>query len=297
MEKEGILLEQGTNEFEMLSFVINECTYGVNVSKVSEVIKYQHVTPIPGSDERTCGVFMPRDEIISVVDLRYCLIQEKSTDENSQYMIICRFNQRSVAYPVDNVIGITRISWKDLINPSTVLNSDETVITGIVKLEDKIISILDLEKIMTDININNGLTIEDVDNLTEEDIQANIEKNLRVLLAEDSKMLNKLITDGMTKAGYKVFSFDNGKLAYDYLAENTDEVDFIVSDIEMPEMDGMAFLKAVKTDKRYQNKPFIIFSSLVSDQMKAKCESLGVDRCVAKPELQLLLDTLKVFQN
>ena len=296
MEKEGILLEQGTNEFEMLSFVINNCVYGVNVSKVSEVIKYQHITPIPGTDTRICGIFMPRDEIISVVDLRYCLIQEKSTEENSEYMIICRFNKHSVAYPVDSVIGINRISWSELISPSKVINSDEGVITGIVKLDDKIISILDLEKIMTDININNGLTIKDVENLTENAIQANIAKDIHVLLAEDSKMLNKLISDGMQKAGYKVLSFENGKLAYDYLTEHTDDVNIIVSDIEMPEMDGMAFLKACKTDKNYQKIPFIIFSSLVSDTMQAKCESLGVDKCLAKPELQLLLDALKEFQ-
>ena len=295
MANEKILLESGTNEFELLSFILNGCTYGVNVSKVQEIIKVQEVTPLPAADPRMPAVFMPRDELISILDLRYYLHEEKSTVENSSNMVICHFNNRSLAFNVDGVIGIRRISWSDIINPDDVVNSDNSVVTGIVKLEDGIVSILDLEKIITDINVNNGLTMKNVDELSEKVIETN--RDIYVLLAEDSKMLNRLITEGLQKAGFKVKNTSNGKEALKFVSDNADEVDIIISDIEMPEMDGMAFLKSVKTNEKLKEIPFVVFSSLVNKQMEDKCFGLGADKCLSKPELDLAIEAINELVN
>lgn len=166
-------------EIEILSFIINGCTYGADIATVSEIIKYQHITPVPGTDNRVCGVFMPRDELISVVDLRYCLVQQVSTEENSPYMIICRFGDRVIAYPIDNVIGITRVSEEDIISPSTIINQDGNgVITGIIKLENDIVSVLGLERVVKNINLQLDMSIEEFKSLEQ---KANTEESINDL--------------------------------------------------------------------------------------------------------------------
>lgn len=286
----GVLTASGTNEFEMLSFTVDGNVYGVNVSKVREIIKYNPITPLPGSDVRILGMTMPRDEIITVVDLRYCLSQKVTEKKETDYFIICHFNKISTAFVVDNVKDIKRFSWNDIVSPTEILNTEDTVITGLIQSGNDLISILDFEKIMTDIDVNNGLTVKDVDNISIENIQATKDKHIKILLAEDSKMLNKLITESITKAGFEVYSCFDGETAYNALKNNYNSAEAnrfncIISDIEMPKMDGMKFCKTVKEDEKYSHIPVIMFSSLIDDQMIRKCASVGANAAMSKPEI------------
>ena len=292
LDDKGILTESGTNEFEMLSFVIDGCTYGVNVSKVREIIKYTKITPLPGSDERILGLTMPRDEIITVVDLRYCLTQKKTEKNESNYFIICHFNKISTAFQVDDIKDIKRFGWNEIISPNNVINTENSMITGIIKTEDDIISVLDFELIMTNIDINNGLTVKDLEKIPETKVEDTKKKNLHIVLAEDSKMLNKLIVDSVEKVGYHVTTFYNGEDALKYVEKNLDKIDCLISDIEMPVRDGLSYLKEIKSNEKTTNLPFIIFSSLIDEPMQRKCMSLGADATLTKPELGNLIEMI-----
>ncbi len=189
---------------------------------------------------------------------------------------------------MDNVLGIQKISWTEIIKPEvTISSAEEGVAIGIVKKENKLIIILDFEKIVTDINPETGLKVSDISELGMR------ERNMvPVLIAEDSPLLNKLIVDCLKKAGYENLTHtENGKQAYDiisyYKAKGTlhDHVRLIISDIEMPEMDGHRLTKLVKTDEATANIPVILFSSLVNDEMRRKGESLGADAQLSKPEI------------
>lgn len=288
-----ILLENGTNELEILEFVLAGNSYGINVAKIREIIPYAEVTPVPNAHPSIEGVFMPRDIMITAIDLKNCLQRGKS--EPGGLFIVTNFNKLDIAFHVDSVIGIHRFSWNDIIKPgATVSTTEDGVSTGIVKLNDKLIIILDFEKIVADINPETGLKITDIDALGER--QRN---DIPILIAEDSMLLNKLIVDSLKKAGYvNLIHTENGQEAYDIICDCKEKgtlnehVKCIVTDIEMPLMDGHRLTKLVKSDDATKDIPIIIFSSLVNDEMRRKGESLGANAQLSKPEIGNLVKTI-----
>ena len=146
-----ILMESGTNELEVLEFVVAGNSYGINVAKVKEIIQYQPVTTVPNSNPAIEGIFMPRDTMITAIDLRQCI--GRGNTEPGGLFIITNFNHLDIAFHVDQVIGIHRVSWSEIVKPNaTVGSSDESISTGIIKIDGKLIIILDFEKIVSDIN-------------------------------------------------------------------------------------------------------------------------------------------------
>lgn len=295
----GILLEQGTNEFEMLSFKLDKNIYGINVSKVQEIIKYCDITRIPNSDSRILGVFVPRGTLITAIDLRMCLTQEKSEppkDKEKAFLIICHFNDLTVAFQVDEVLDISRFSWKQIISPKEIVATSSSAITGIVKNEENIISILDFEQIVTEIDVNNGLTSQNLESISEKEKEEN--SSLNILIADDSKMLNKLISDALIKSGMNVVSTADGLEAWNYLKNKKDagtlsELNCIVSDIEMPNKDGMSLCKDCKSDPEIGKLPFILFSSLADKAMEKKGESVGADAVFSKPKIEEVISKIR----
>lgn len=281
-----ILLENGTNELEVLEFKLDGNAYGINVAKIKEIINYQEVTPVPNAHPSVEGIFMPRDTMITAIDLKNCL--QRGVSEPGGLFIITNFNKLDIAFHVDSVVGIHRVSWKDIINPgSTVSTTEAGISTGIIKFEDRLIIILDFEKIVTDINPETGLKITEIDELGKRD-----RNELPILIAEDSPLLNKLIVDSLHRAGYvNLIHTENGQQAYDVIEECKREgtlkehVQCIITDIEMPVMDGHRLTKLVKSDDETKDIPVIIFSSLVNDEMKKKGEALGADAQLSKPEI------------
>ena len=206
-----ILLENGTNELEVLEFTIGENSYGINVAKIKEIINYQPVTPVPNSHPSIEGIFMPRDVMITAIDLRNCL--QKGTSEPEGFFIVTNFNNLDIAFHVDSVVGIHRVSWGDIIKPNaTVNNTDEGVSTGIIKIQGKLIIILDFERIVTDISPETGLKIEEVEALDKISGRA----DYPILIAEDSVLLNRLIVDSLKTAGYtQLITVNNGQEAWE----------------------------------------------------------------------------------
>ena len=270
-----ILLENGTNELEVLEFILDGNSYGINVAKVKEIITYQPVTPVPNAHPSIEGIFMPRETMITAIDLKNCL--QRGECSPSGLFIVTNFNKLDIAFHVDNVVGIHRVSWRDIIKPdATVSTTEEGISTGIIKYNDKLIIILDFEKIVSDINPETGLKITDIDELGERE-----RSDVPVLIAEDSVLLNKLIVDSLKKAGYQnLIHTKNGQEAYDVI-ETCKKEGTLKDHVQC----GHRLTKLVKEDPETADIPIIIFSSLVNDEMKRKGEALGANAQLSKPEI------------
>ena len=190
-----ILLENGTNELEVLEFVLDGNAYGINVAKIKEIITYQPVTPVPNAHPSIEGIFMPRDTMITAIDLKNCL--QRGVSKEGGLFIVTNFNKLDIAFHVDAVRGIHRVSWEDIIKPgATVSSAEESISTGIVKLDNRLIIILDFEKIVTDINPETGLKTSEIS-----EMGVRSRSNVPILIAEDSVLLNRLIVDSLKQAG------------------------------------------------------------------------------------------------
>ena len=292
----NILLESGTNELEILEFKVADNYYGINVAKIIEILNYQHVTPVPNSHPFVEGIFMPRDTIISVINLRKCLGYPDDPDIEGLFFIT-NFNNLNTAFHVDQVLGIHRVSWEDINTPDSTISSEASgVATGVIKLEDHLVVILDFEKIVSKINPDTALTVSDIDDREPEDRDRS---HSPIMIAEDSPLLSKLIVECLKKSGYTNLNVNNnGQEAWDKLCEMKkngaifDDVHCIVTDIEMPKMDGHRLCKLVKDDDQMKHIPVIIFSSLINDDIRRKGESVGADAQLTKPEIGKLVDAI-----
>lgn len=288
----NILMESGTNELEVLEFTIGGNHYGINVAKVREIVPYHVVTPIPNSHKCVEGIFMPRDLMITVINLAKVINVAESENPKNDMFIITNFNKLNVAFHVQQVLGIHRVSWADIIIPDKTISTPETAIaTGIVKIDGKLIIILDFERIVSDINPETGLKVSDVEKL-----EGRERNESPIVIAEDSPLLMKLIVDSLHKSGYTdVTQCANGQVAWDLLqmfkheGSYSDKVKCVITDIEMPLMDGHRLTKLIKDDEELKGIPVIIFSSLIDNQMRAKGESLGADVQLSKPEIGQLV--------
>lgn len=290
----NILLESGTNELEVLEFTLGNNHYGINVAKIREILTYQPITPVPNAHPSVEGIFMPRDTMITVVNLKRCLGMPENEGGEGLF-IITNFNKLNIAFHVDTVVGIHRVSWESIIEPDSTINTEEnSASTGVIKMGDKLIIILDFEKIVTDISPETGLKVSDVEGMS-----GRGKCDSPILIAEDSPLLSRLITDCLKKAGYSNLIITmNGKEAWDKLdafrkAGNVREkVHCVITDIEMPLMDGHRLTKLVKSDDVMKKIPLIIFSSLVNEEMRRKGEQLGADAQLTKPEIGNLVATI-----
>lgn len=295
----GILLESGTNELELLEFVVGTQHYGINVAKINELCPYQEPTLVPNSHEYIEGIFMPRERIITVIDLARALGLPTSGDSTHDMYIITNFNRLHTAFHVQEVLGIHRVSWKDIVKPdSTISGSGKGVATGITKIDDKIIVVLDFEKIVTEVNPETGLKLSEIEAMGERS-----RHDCPILMAEDSPLLLEMLKKCLTKAGYThLIPTTNGLEAWNILDRMMDEggvvgqdIALVITDIEMPQMDGHHLTKRIKEDPRFDGLPVVIFSSLVNEEMKKKGEALGVDAQLSKPEIGSLVNKLDLL--
>ncbi|NEZ48548.1 chemotaxis protein CheV [Clostridium botulinum] len=292
----GILLESGTGELEILEFVINKKHYAINVIKVKEVVEVDNLTELPDSHPAIAGLILCRDEIITLVDLRYILNGQKSERTKSK-VIICEFNKIKVAFNIDDIVAVHRIKWDTIVKPDDL--SSNSLVTGNILLNDGIILLLDFEKIVTDINPSAGISEEKVVNIDYKD-----RSNIKIILADDSALIRKLLKDTLTKAGFKNLKlFNDGKQALRYLynlAETkkesfVEDVQLLITDIEMPQMDGHTLTRKIKEHPILRQLPVIIFSSLITDGLRHKGEEVGADEQLSKPEIGELVQCIDKY--
>lgn len=294
-EKEGILLESGTNEIEIMKFTIDGEFYGINVAKVKEIMMAAKVKAMPHAHPAVEGIFKPRDILITVIDLGYYLTNEYREHEARDLFIVTNFNKMTVAFRVQSIEGISRISWKDIQKPDkTLSHGEEGVATGIAQCAGELVTILDFEAIVAEIAPETSIQISEVEQMGDRSLC-----DSPIVIAEDSILLQKMIDDSLQTAGFtNISNFNNGQEAWDYLdsirqdSDLFDKVNLIVTDIEMPEMDGHRLTKLVKDDPRLKHIPVVIFSSLIDDQMRIKGEQLGADEQLTKPEIGNLVHVI-----
>ncbi|QJB58190.1 chemotaxis protein [Pseudodesulfovibrio sp. zrk46] len=322
-ETTDILLEAGTNELEIVEFYLEEepkagddielnqedfdengdthkaqrasrkSYFGVNVAKVLEIIRMPDVTEMPEvSHESVLGAFNLRSRIIPLLDLSVWLKKRRVENEPPK-VIVTEFNQVTSAFMVSGVTRIHRISWEDVEAPNkyvSALSSDS--ITGVVKFDNRIVFILDLERIVSELNPEMRLKLDD-------NFEVGQTTGYRALIADDSPLIREMIRDMLGQAGFRVEKTTNGRECWERLLELkgmaqrencpiTDFVQVVVSDIEMPMMDGHHLTKKIKEDPVLRDLPVILFSSLITDKLRHRGETVGADDQISKPEITYL---------
>ncbi len=295
MANTEILLESGTNEIEIMQFTIFGELYGINVAKVREIMMADKVKPVPHSHEAVEGIFKPRDILLTVINLPKYLTGDSGDKNERDLFIVTNFNKMHIAFRVHTVVGISRISWEDIQKPDkTLTNGEDGVATGIAQCGGQLVTILDFEKIVAEIAPETSIQVDEIDRLGDR-----IPRDNRIILAEDSILLTKMIKDSLFRAGYSnLMNFNNGREAWDYLSSIRNEPDFykraalLITDIEMPEMDGHRLTKLVKDDEKMKRMPIIIFSSLINEEMRIKGKQLGANEQLSKPEIGRLVEVM-----
>ena len=290
----GILLESGTNEIEIMEFTIDGSLYGINVAKVREIIMSAPVKIMPHAHPAVEGIFKPRDVVITVVDLPKYLSVDKEKGSKDLF-IITNFNKMYIAFRVHTVVGISRISWTDIHKPDkTVSGGSEGVATGIAQCGNDLVTILDFERIVAEIAPETTIQMDGI-----EQMGPRARSDEPIWIAEDSILLSKMIEDCLHKAGYvNLRMFPNGQELWEALnalpkeRRLFDQVALVITDIEMPQMDGHRLTKLIKDSPRFNPIPLIIFSSLISEEMRIKGRQLGANEQMSKPEIGHLVDVM-----
>ncbi|NDV28267.1 chemotaxis protein [Desulfovibrio sp. JC010] len=305
MAQTDILLEAGTNELEIVEFWLEEEPredgeenyrgfYGVNVAKVLEIIRIpEKITKLPKVHHPAImGTFNLRNKVIPLVDLSHWLKKPRVETEPPK-VIVTEFNNVSSAFLVSGVTRIHRISWERVEAPSNYVSTlSEDSITGVVKFEDRISLILDLEKIVAELNPDLGLQLDD-------SIDWANHAGYKAIIADDSTLIREMLHEMMVRAKFSVEMANTGRACWDKLQEYkrrsieekrpiSDFVNIVISDIEMPVMDGHNLTVRIKADEVLKQLPVILFSSIITDKLRHKGEAVGADDQISKPEVTQL---------
>ncbi|EBF5168921.1 chemotaxis protein CheV [Listeria monocytogenes] len=295
-EEKGILLQSGTNELEIVTFTVGENLFCINVLKVKEIIHPLEVTPVPDSNPAIEGVSQVRGEIMPVVNLARVMKLPEIAPENTKF-IITELNQMKIVFRVDEVHRIQRISWEQIEEPEKLSIGLEELAVGIVKLDGNLVLLLDYEKIIYEISGNADFAVTGEDRMAR---KVNREEKT-IFIAEDSQMLRQLLEDTLHEAGYTNLQFfANGREAQEHIfkllkeqkEQTFENVNLLITDIEMPQMDGHHLTKVIKEDEIGRELPVVIFSSLITEDLEHKGAGVGADAQVSKPNIHQLINIL-----
>lgn len=305
MSQSQILLEVGTNELELVEFYIDEADgyrgfYGINVSKVVEISRSQPITAMPQMPHPSVlGAFPFRDgRIVPLIDISKFLNKGGVVSEDPR-IIITEFNKTHTAFLVSGVTRIHRISWKQVEAPTPLLlEISGGSITAVVRLEGRVVFVLDAEAIVA--AMNPSLSVK----MDENRMEALPDRKYHILHADDSVSIRRLVADLLKKEGrFDVTQANDGEEAWNLLLRYKQQaednnipisnlVQGIITDIEMPNLDGLTLCRYIKEDHLLKDIPVAMFSSLISTSLAHKCKSVGADAQFAKPDLQGISDKM-----
>jgi len=313
MARREILLESGTNEVEIIEFLLGSQSFGVNVAKVREILQYSpnSVTAVPDTFHSVMGMFILREATVSLIDLMAHIgLKHERSETDRKVVMVCEFNNMVNGFLVDGVVEIHRCSWSDITPISPFISQFGPSVTSSITINGRNILLLDLEHVITDIYPETKLIYsEEQDPEHANDIvERHVDReHVRVILAEDSPIVRSSVKKITTEVGYtNITMFDNGMDAYLAVVEEAEKAEqegknileylhAVVSDIEMPQMDGLTLCRKVKEELGLKELPVIIFSSLVNDQMIQKCKSVNADAWSNKLEVADLIHLLDRF--
>lgn len=294
----GVLLEAGTNEVEILVFRVGSQRCGVNVAKVREVRNVEQTTYLPNYPQAVNGVLRIRELVVPLVDLQAHLWDHASREtSDTERDLLLEFNNRMVAFRVQEVERIFRVSWKDLI-PLPECPGLTAPVTGVLLLSGSIVAMLDFESIGTMLGVN-GDAQAFMDGRRTKHVS---KSDCPIVYADDSQLIRRMLQDALTQAGYQnIRGFSDGQEAWDFLAGLADgsspeaieqQVRCVVSDIEMPRMDGLSLTRRIRENPGLKDLPVVLFSSLISKDNEKKGRQVGATAQVSKPKWEDLTQTL-----
>ncbi|MCL1884935.1 MAG: chemotaxis protein [Defluviitaleaceae bacterium] len=296
--KKNNTIESDEQKLQLMEFIVSGGHFGINVAKVSEIMKYSQypITPMPNSNPFVEGIFRPRTETMTVINLAAYMGLPPSDDEERDILIITKLNNIETAFHVHGVEAINSVAMSAIEKPdTTIYGGEEGMATGIAKHGEKLITIVDFEKILIDISPNLGFTPGDIDQLG-----MRSRSTKPILVVEDSPLLERLIITSLEKAGYmNIICTSNGQEAWNllegYKASGRpieEHVCAVITDIEMPLMDGHRLLKMIKEDDVLKKLPVLVFSSLITEDNRVIGDKLGAATNMSKPEIASLVKIL-----
>ena len=304
MKKQEILLESGTNEVELLNFSIGSQAFGVNVAKIQAIIKFEPstLTSMPQTPPAVKGMMLYRKKTVPLIDLSAALDLEKAKETDRMIVIVTEFNNSINSFLVDGVHKIHRVSWNNFVPISSVISNTGTKVIGSIHIDDDEVMVVDLEGILS--ILFPELAMQNITEKILKQTKKEIREKVKIIFAEDSKVIRDTVEQILKSAGYlQIEAFADGKKVFDLLEElksQTKETGtetsrlpkIVISDIEMPEMDGLTLCRKIKEDPILRKIKVVIFSSLINGQMIKKCERVGADDYITKPETNKLVEML-----
>lgn len=287
-----ILLEVGTNEFEIVEFIIEankQHHFGINVAKVREIIRFPEIVQVPDSHPSIVGTANVRQKLIPIINISHWLNLKYDYNPETAKVIVTYFNHQYNGFVVDDITRIHRITWADIKDYSSI--SDFTLaesVLGVINIGQKLVQLLDFEKIVTEINPAQNFENAEID-MSKIDLRT----NKTIHLAEDSIVIRRYLRSNLEAAGYNVKVFENGQQLLKACIENVP--DMVVTDLEMPVVDGTYVIKRLKAMPEYKDIPIAVFSSLASEENERKVLSIGANIFIGKPDLNILIETIDKF--
>lgn len=310
--KQEILLESGTNEMEIIEFYLGTQSFGINVHKLKEIIPFDSnaVTAVPDRAESMLGTLLLRGATIPLIDLKEHVSQriKEQVEDARPVVLVCEFNDRVNGFLVDGVNMIHRVSWENVMPMAQFIDQYQPRFTGSINIEGREILIMDLEHIVAEFDPEAALDYNA--QLHKEELQEKIphtRQKMKLMLAEDSSLIRAGISKVLTSSNYENLEiFVDGQQCYNAImklrnevVENdgkiTDHLNLLISDIEMPKMDGLTLCKKIKEDPILKDLVVVMFSSLINEQMKLKCDSVGADGYATKPQIPMLVEMIDRF--
>lgn len=260
--------------------------YGINVFKVKEVLQCPKLTAMPNLHPLVKGIAHIRGHTVSVIDLSLAIGGRPTTDIDKAFVIIAEFNRSIQAFLVSSVERIVNMHWEAILPPPDGAGK-ANYLTAVTNIDNELVEILDVEKILAEI----APVDESMDSTIGEEIaQAETEKNIvrRILIADDSTVARKQVERAITSLGFEVVSVKDGKDAYEKLLEMAasgsiyDQISLVISDIEMPEMDGYTLTAEIRRNADLKDLYVILHSSLSGVFNQAMVERVGANSFIAK---------------
>jgi len=283
----------GENRLELLLFRVNGSqVYGINVFKVREVLQCPELTILPGSNPVVRGVAHIRSGTLPIMDMSMATGNSPLPDLDNAFVIITEYNGKTQGFLVAGVERIVNMNWGEIHPPPKGTGKDH-YLTAVTEVENQLVEIIDVEKILAEVapiseEISEGVVSDEVHEVA-------MQKN--VLIVDDSKIARKQITRCLQHIGVEVTALNDGKEAWEHLVgivetgeKLTDRYLMLISDIEMPEMDGYTLTAQIRSDSRMDGFHVVLHSSLSGVFNKAMVEKVGADNFIAKFDPDVLAE-------
>ncbi len=290
-EVKKVITEVGTNEWQVVVFFLGDQTFAINVDKTREILRWPGCRTIPESHPSIIGITSVRGEVLPLLDLRVHLrIDPKSTLEASK-VVIAEFNEIKLGFVVDAVERIYRINSEELDSTLTGTFLGEHVLY-VIKRDERNVLLLDYEAIVQMVNpvLSQRYNI-DVEKTSEMTAHMGDLNRFRILVAEDSPLIRKQISDVLGQGGFhNLVLTSDGKEAWDKLNTPGEQFDLLITDVEMPRLDGLALTRRIKEHPELKAIPIVVFSSIMAQDIKVKAASVGAEAQITKPEIPDMLE-------